>query len=103
MDKQIFKQIQKLKRRIMPNEKVILFGSQARGDARPDSDWDLLILLNKPKEEFSDFENYAYPFVEVGWDFHVSINPLLYTQKEWKQGKGFPFYQNVMQEGLEIK
>ena len=52
MNVQIFEQIRQLKREIMPNEKVILFGSQARGDARPDSDWDLLILLNKQNEEF---------------------------------------------------
>lgn len=25
---------------------VVLFGSRARGDARPDSDWDLLVLAN---------------------------------------------------------
>jgi len=35
MNRQIFKEIQALKRQILPNEKVILFGSQARGDARP--------------------------------------------------------------------
>ena len=103
MNTQIFEQIRQLKRQIMPNEKVILFGSQARGDDKPDSDWDLLILLNKPKEELSDFENFAYPYIETGWNFDVSINPKLYTQKEWEQGKVFPFYQNVMREGIEIK
>jgi uncharacterized protein (UPF0332 family)/predicted nucleotidyltransferase len=28
---------------------IYLYGSRARGDAKPDSDWDLLILLNKEK------------------------------------------------------
>jgi len=27
--------------------KIILFGSRARGDAKEDSDWDLLVLVNK--------------------------------------------------------
>ena len=31
-----------------PDAQIILYGSRARGDAREDSDWDVIILLNKP-------------------------------------------------------
>ena len=49
MDRQIFEEIQTLKRQLLPNERVILFGSQARGDAREDSD---IIPLVEPAEKF---------------------------------------------------
>ena len=104
MNAQIFEQIRQLKQQILPNEKVILFGSQARGDEHKDSDWDLLILLNKEKRDFSeDYDKYAYPFDELGWSHGVAINPIIYTEKQWEQGKIFPFYRNVMRDGIEIK
>jgi len=103
MNQEIFKEIQTLKRQILPNEKVILFGSQARGDAREDSDWDLLVVIDKKgKHNGDDFENYAYPFSEIGWNYGVAVNPILYTQEEWNRGVSFPFYKNVMREGVEI-
>ena len=102
MNTQIFEQICQLKRQIMPDEKVILFGSQARGNAQKDSDWDLLILLNKPNEEFEDYDKYAYPYVKTGWNSGIAINPIIYTQTQWEQGRIFPLYQNVMREGIEI-
>jgi hypothetical protein len=91
--RRIYEDICALKHQILPDETVILFGSQARGDANDESDWDLLVLLNKPEKEFEDFDNYAYPFTEVGWEHGVAINPVLYTVTKWNQGKTFPFYR----------
>jgi len=103
MNTQIFEQIRQLKREIMPNERVILFGSQARGDARPDSDWDLLVLLNKNgKKTIDDEDNYGYPFLELGWHYGVGINAIVRTNEQWEQGKIFPLYKNVMHDGIEI-
>ena len=103
MNQLIFREIQTLKRQILPNEKVILFGSQARGDEREDSDWDLLVLLNKEKKEFEDVDIYSYPFTELGWNYGVAINSVLCTEKHWEKNKNFPFYENVMIDGIEIK
>ncbi|GHV10147.1 hypothetical protein FACS1894162_2850 [Bacteroidia bacterium] len=103
MNEEILSNIRELKHTLLPNDKMILFGSQARGDARPDSDWDLLVILDKKgKHDWTDFDNFAYPFEELGWDFGVAINTLLYTKEEWDKGKSFPFYKNVTHEGVSI-
>ena len=45
---------------VMPTgARVVLFGSQARNDAREDSDWDILILLDKEKLEEADHDKYV--------------------------------------------
>ena len=84
------------------NASVILFGSQARGNNRPDSDWDLLILLDKEKVEYEDFGKVAYPFEMMGWNYDVGITPIIYTRKEWKERTITPFYQNVLRDRIRI-
>lgn len=82
--------------------RVILFGSQARGDAREDSDWDILILLDKEKLEEADHDNYVYPLFELGWNIDVQIHPMIYTFKDWMKRSFSPFYKNIEEEGIVL-
>ena len=88
---------------IMPqNSNVILFGSRARGDNTEDSDWDLLILLDKEKADILDHDKYTYPFWELGWKTNSMIHPILYTKRDWEKRKGDNFYENIQNEGIVI-
>jgi predicted nucleotidyltransferase len=101
MNQKIFEEIQALKRQLLPNDRLILFGSQARGDARPDSDWDLLLLLNKPQKEESD-EDKRYEFTLMGWKYGTYLSMKIFTKDQWEKGRIFPFYKNVQRDGIEI-
>ena len=62
---------------MLSGAKVILFGPQARGDAREDSDWDILILLNKDKVELDDHDYISYPFLNLDDATEEEILPLI--------------------------
>ncbi len=81
---------------------VLLFGSRARGEAQKDSDWDILIVLPKNKLEQSDYDEVSFPFVELGWRVNQRINPIMYTQGEWKANSITPFYDNVIRDGISL-
>ena len=82
--------------------RAILYGSRARGDARPDSDWDILVLLDKERITLEDMDNITYPIRELGWNLNEMINPIMFTEKEWKAKSFTPFYKNVTKEGIEL-
>ena len=81
---------------------AILFGSRARGDARQQSDWDVLILLDKDRITPADMDNISYPIRQLGWEIDEMINPIMYTVKEWEAKSFTPFYKNVMKEGIAL-
>ncbi len=81
---------------------IILFGSQARGDARDDSDWDVLVLIDKKRVMPNDIDEVAFPLRELGWDLGETINAIIYTKEEWKRDIASPFYENVTREGVRL-
>ena len=103
MNKSFLNAIKKYSRQLMPKgTRVVLFGSQARGDANAESDWDLLILMAKPEIEYADFDIYAYPLVELGWKNNEQVSPIIYTFEEWQKRRPTSFYYNVESEGIEL-
>ena len=87
---------------IDPTVQAILFGSRARGDAEEDSDWDVLILIDKPRVSLSDYDKYSYPLRELGWDMDEITNPVLFSTKEWNENHFTKFNHNLRNEGLAI-
>ncbi len=79
-----------------------LYGSRARGDFRADSDWDLLVLLDKDKRTNKDFEKYSFPFSDFGFSFGELISPHIYTTKQWKELAFTPFVKNVEQDKIVL-
>ena len=82
--------------------KAILFGSQARDTARDDSDWDILIILDKEELLPSDYDNVTYPLTELGWELGKEINPVMYSANEWQKYKNSRFYKNVEKDGIKL-
>ena len=78
---QVIQSIAELGQRILPQGASLwLYGSRARGDARPDSDYDLLILLDKDAITAKDYGDYVYPLCELGYDSNTEINPHISAQ-----------------------
>jgi predicted nucleotidyltransferase len=83
-----------------PDAKIYLYGSRARGTAKPDSDWDLLILLNKQNISDEEEKKITYPLFDLEFETGEVISPMVYSENEWiTKYRVTPFYLNVMKEG----
>ena len=83
-------------------DKVILFGSYARGDHSPSSDVDIMILLDIPPEEISAFDE---ALCDMTFDFNmehgVDFSPVTQNSRFFQKWENIlPFYANVKKEGI---
>jgi predicted nucleotidyltransferase len=89
-------------KRIDPKAKVVLFGSRARGNARKDSDWDLLILIDSQniREKEDLFRDKIYDLeLETG----EIISMFVYNNKDWtSRHKITPLYKSIKLEGVVL-
>ncbi len=82
---------------------MILFGSHARGHAEEESDWDILILIDKPKENRSVEEKYRNEMFQLELELGEAISTLIYSKYDWETKYIYtPLYQNIKQEGVKL-
>jgi uncharacterized protein len=99
----ILTRIKKIVRSRDPKAKIYLYGSRARGTASNDSDWDLLILLNKDTVPPELEKEITFPLYDLEFDTGEVISPTIYSEKEWNaKYRVTPFYKNVMREGRPL-
>jgi UTP:GlnB (protein PII) uridylyltransferase len=84
-DIQIAKRFKALLQDKVKLHQTILFGSRARGDAEPDSDMDVLVVLDEPRtrEVGEAVSNCAW---EVGFDSGVVVVPIVVSRSDWENG-----------------
>lgn len=98
----VVNRISEILHRVVPDCDAILFGSEARGEARMDSDVDVLVILP------DDYDNFATRKIEiteslydVELDTGVSVSPLIVLKSIWNRMKT-PFTCNVVKDGIPL-
>lgn len=86
-----------------PKVQAILYGSEARGDARPDSDIDLLVLVDSDKLTYNDKDQIIAPFYDIELETGIIISTMIMPRKEWENRPFLtPFQYNVNREGITL-
>ncbi len=86
---------------IEPGADVILFGSRARGDARPDSDWDFLVLVDGVVEyqrEHRVWDRMAD--LQLDLPEQPLVTALVVSRAEWETNRHSALRHWVEAEGL---
>jgi predicted nucleotidyltransferase len=76
---------------------VILFGSKARGDSHPDSDIDILILVDDDDWRFSHAVSRLAAHISLNYD--VLLGPRVIRQARWERSL---LYSTVSSEGITL-
>jgi predicted nucleotidyltransferase len=91
-----------LAKEIDPTSDVILYGSRARGEEYPDSDWDILILVDSIAD--LDYERiFRHKLYDLELELGEAFSVTVHNKNDWKSRYWMtPLYKNITREGIRI-
>ena len=78
---------------------VVLFGSEARGESRPDSDIDILVLLDGPIDWWEDLRTIIDALYDLQLEILRPIRPIPVDITSYLNGK-FALYRSARKQGI---
>jgi predicted nucleotidyltransferase len=81
-------------------DRVILFGSRARGDSRPDSDYDVAVFLRDLPDRFSELYRLADLSTELIGETGEFVHAMPYPASAYDERT--PLMREIRLEGIEL-
>ena len=85
---------------MLPLKAVYLFGSHARGEARPDSDVDLCLVAEGAERQIETAQRYRRAISEIRPKPSFTLVPIAPKRLDEKKAIGDHFFQTVLGEGV---
>lgn len=81
--------------------KLILFGSQARGEAVAGSDVDLLLILDQVPDFWSEFQKIEEITSRLSLEYDAVISVFPISERDYQE-RQTPFLLNIRREGVLV-
>jgi predicted nucleotidyltransferase len=103
VDRELMDRIKAIIREVDPEAEALLYGSRARGQAEPESDWDLVILLSIPVTEQLKW-TIRHRLYEIEWEKGEVISCVIHSRAQWDSAplRETPFRQRVSREAVRV-
>jgi predicted nucleotidyltransferase len=86
-----------------PSAQAFLFGSRARGIYKPDSDWDILILIDDQIVTSEIEDKFRDVLYNIELESGQIISTFIYPKSLWQHDlKYSPLYKSVKKEGIRL-